>query len=480
VRFTIGDHAPGPEGLLDGLRKAAAFIVSGARDPRVIAWARRACAGLPVTATPKVQAAAIYAAQRRDMTFVQDPYATELMQSAVVSLCLDPASECSPGGDCDDNVIVLGAALLSIGIPVRLLLREYPDIAQLHLLLQYDADPFKGGAWTCFDATTPTGACIAGYTTEQTVSLEVGPMMEGAPKILTMGQPPASATSSTPSSTTTAPGAAMPADQSAAWVALLSQTKSQLDTSAAALRSAATMLDAVRSDLGMPALDPEPAGGEAAGVSPLTTYATTPGYAWTASAKAAQDKLLQTADFCSQVLADGLSGARPLYWQSGDLYVGALSGDPYAVVMKPSASGSGALVPTYVDTSGASTGQVGFGLAPILLGLGIVALSLAAAYAVTKICDYLASAHRDDAVQKVASAQQALVASGQQTPEQATAFMKAAADLTSAPPPSAATGPKWTDYLAAGAVGLALGVVGAVVGNRVLSGMHLGAAPATA
>lgn len=469
MRFTIRDHKPGVEGLRDGLATAAMLIIEGAQDPRIIAWARRACRYLPVNATPTMQAQAIYQAQREDMTFVQDPYATELMQSAIVSLCLDPAQECSPAGDCDDNVIVLGAALMSIGIPVRLLIREYPEIAQLHLMIQYDADIRKTGQWTCFDPSMPSGACAPGYSSEQTVSLEVGPMMEAQPaKLLTMGQPPASST--------TTPSTPLPDAQQAAWTQLLAQAKAQLDDSAAKLRSAANILDAVRADLGMPVTDPEPAGGEAAGVSPITTYAGT--FAWTVKAQAAQAKLLQTADFCSQVLADGLSGARPLYWQNGDLFVGALSGDPYGILMKLPAGGT-TPVPTYVDTSsGASTGQVGFGIAPILIGLGVVALSIAAVFAVSKICDYLASAHRDDAMQKVADAQQALVAEGKQTPEQAQQFMKAAADLASAPPPTAATGPRWTDLLAAGAVGLAVGVVGVVVGGRVLSGFRL--MPATA
>ena len=475
MKFTVREHMPGLQGLRDGLATAAQFVIEGMRDPRIFTWARRAIrdAGLPVNAMPSAQVAAIYAAQRRDMAFVQDPYATELMQSAIVSLCLDPAGECSPGGDCDDNIIVTAAVMMSIGIPVRFLLRSYPRLNQLHLMLQYDADPYKGGQWTCFDATSPNGACFAGYDSEAVVDLEVGPMAERTPgQLLALGQPPPTTpSSSTPTTPAAQPAPLSPAQQSA-WIVLLAQAKDRVDGSAAELRSSSQVLDAVRADLGMPAVDPTPATGEAAGVSPLAEYGQT--FAWTAAAQNAQAKLLQTADFCSGVLGDALAGRRLLYWQEGDLYVGALSGDAYGVLMKP-APGSSTPVPTYIDlSSGATNGRIGFCVAPILVGIAIVSLSLAAAYAVSKLCDYLSSAHRDDAVQKVADAQQALVASGAQTPEQAQAFMRAAADLASAPPPGAASkGPSWTDLLAAGAVGLAVGVVAVVVGNRVLSGLRL-------
>jgi hypothetical protein len=99
-------------------------------------------------------------------------------------------------------------------------------------------------------------------------------------------------------------------------------------------------------------------------------------------------------------------------------------------------------------------------------------VSLAVAFAVAKICDQLATAHHDDALNKIATEQSQLVAAGKQTPEQAQAMVRALADLnkTQAPKPSA-----WQEFLqgfpAVAIVGAALaGAVGGFALSRLLSG----------
>lgn len=471
------------EDLPKGLRAMSRLIGVNMRDERIIAWARRAIweAGLPVNASPAQIAAAIYAKQREDMTFAQDPYCTELMMSAVNLLCLDPDGECVRAGDCDDNVIVLASALMSVGIPVRLVVRNYPKLDVLHVMLEYDRDIMKQGKWTCFDASTPDGACHAGYTNELIWQLEVGPMLQNEPvQLLTMGRPPTMG-APPPSSDAT-----LPADQTAAWVDMLVQAKAAMDESLSELVFRTEQLTQVRTDLGLPAEDPSspsdavPSPGAVA-TSPLQTYGQT--HQWTKEAQNAQAKLVQTGQFISGVLADAISGARALYWDNGQLLIGALDGDAYGVLMKPLSSAAGApLVAQYVDLStGNPTGQVGFGIAPILIGVAIVAVALAAVWATSKIVDYMASAHRDDAMQKVAEGQQQLVASGKQTPEQAQAFMRAATALVSAPPPSAASsGFSLGEIVGVAALGAVAGIVGAVVVPKLIPRVSFGGAPATA
>ena len=468
------DYPPGAQGLAEGLRTVGELVAQGMRARQILVWARRAMweAGLPVNATPSAIASAIYRKQREDMVFAQDPYGTELMMSAVKLLCLDPDGECVRGGDCDDNVIVLASALMSVGIPVRLVIRRYPKMAFLHLMIEYDADPRKGGAWTCMDATSPDGSCFAGYSAEVVASLEVGPMVvEQTPaQLLILGQPPMMGAPPAPASTSS-----LSADQSAVWLRAVSDAKAKLDASIQGLLTATGQLDAVRSDLGMPQVDVAPAG-EATGPSPVQDYAHD--FLWTQRAQDAQAKLVQSAMFASGVLGDALSGARLLYWKDGDVFVGALDGDPYGILMKPAPGGG--LAADYVDLStGASTGQVGFGIAPIIVGaIAVVVLSIASAFAVTKLCDYLAGAHRDDAMGKVAAAQQALVASGQQTPEQARQFMAAASDMVSAPGPNTPRGLGVGELVAAGAVGLLAGIAAAVVAPRLYPHLSIGGAAA--
>lgn len=481
--------------LEDGLRAIGAMIVENMRDVRILKWARVAMweASLAVNASPTEIALAIYKKQREDMVFAQDPYCTELYTSAIKLLCLDPDGDCVRGGDCDDNVIVLASALMSVGIPVRLLVRSYPKMNQLHLMLQYDADARGRGYWTCFDATSPTGACFAGYTSEKVASLEVGPMvLQQPPQMMILGRPPiversvvaellgdsfasmlgappASSGSSSSSSTSSTP-ATLTQAQSDAWAALLLEAKARLDHSLERILWTSGQLAAVRQDLGMPAADPPPASSsDVAKLSPIQAYGET--FQWTEAAQNAEQKLIQTATFASGVLADALAGKRALYFQDGDLFVAAMDGDPYGLLMKPSAGPGSPMVPQYIDvSSGAPTGQVGYGIAPIVIGIGIVVLSIAAVYAVSKVVDYLASAHRDDMVGKVAAAQQELVSSGKQTPEQAAAFMNATKDVLAVPPPNAASsGVSLWALVAAALGGALLGVVGVEVVPRLLS-----------
>jgi len=464
VPVTDQIHPVGIPGLELGLRNVARFILQGMRDPLMIAWTRKAKeeSGLPRGAPPSAIAQALYQRQKSEMAFVSDPVATELMMSAVELLCLNPDGYCIKGGDCANQVIVMGSALMCSGIPVQLVLRQYPQLDELHLMLRFDSDVQRRGQWACFDPSNNTGVCESGYDVQ--IIAEVSDMANAEPgRIITigrprrMGQPPTSSSSSTGSASLT------PAQQGA-WLVLLAQTQAKIAASAANLRAAAATLNLVRADLGLPAADPVgiTTGGEseaapgAPASSPLQAYVTS--YQWTSDAQTAEGNLLQTADFLAGVLGDGVAGTRMLYWNAGDLYVTSQPGDPYGVLMKPDPT-TGALVPQYVDlTSNAPSGRIG--IAPILIGLAIFAASIAAAYAVSKICDYLAEAHRDDAMQHVATEQQALVAAGAQTPQQAAAFMRAAGDLASAPPPGAApsTSSSLWPMVTAGALGIAAGL----------------------
>lgn len=461
-----------------GLGQQAAFILQGMRSPRVIEWTRQAihAAGLPRASSPSEQASAlaraehalsgesrdalvraIYDAQKRDVAFVNDPEHTEFIASAEAILCLDPEGYCLRGGDCDDQVVVLGAALMSAGIPVRLVLRDYPNLPMLHVMLQYDADLLKRGDWRCFDPSMETGACAGGYDQEIIVEVaEVRKMALMEPtQFMAMGQPPP------PPQTT----GQLSDEQASAWLDLLAKGQADLAASAVRLRQSTATLTKVRTALGLPSSDGPPPP-EAPGVSNLPLASYVQNYVWTADAQAAESKLLQTADFLSTVMGEGLSGKRPLYWNNGDLFVAAKPGDPFGVLMLPNPNG--ALVPTWVDTSSnAPVRQIG--IAPILIGIAIVAVSLAAAYAVTKICDYMATAHRDDAMQKIATEQQALIAAGKETPEQAKAILAAASDLASAPPPgAAAAGFTVWQLLAAVTGSVAAGLLVGIVGGRLM------------
>jgi hypothetical protein len=129
---------------------------------------------------------------------------------------------------------------------------------------------------------------------------------------------------------------------------------------------------------------------------------------------------------------------------------------------------NGGLVLQYVDNNNQPAGTIG--ILPIILGIAAVAVvSVAAAYAIAKYCDYLAAAHHDDAMKKISDNQTALIAAGKETPEQAVAQTAALTDLAkAAPPPAPSTDwgavAKWIAIAAVAVAGVAaLGMIFRVV-----------------
>ena len=77
-----------------------------------------------------------------------------------------PGITLATGGDCDDKVIVAGAALLNLGIPFRVVTTGYqPDGEMQHTYLEV----FVEGRWRPFDATYPHNQLFveAPYTAKQ-------------------------------------------------------------------------------------------------------------------------------------------------------------------------------------------------------------------------------------------------------------------------------------------------------------------------
>lgn len=433
LSVVLRPHPVGPAGVDESIRMVRVGIEQGRSDPLVIAFARQeidraGLGGARGAPDPDRIAAILFAAVKREVTFVKDPVNGEAMANAAHLLCLDKGGPCIPAGDCDEQLIVFGALLAAVGIPVRLIVRKYPQARQAHITLAYDSNVRLGGPWKCMDPSTDSGACSSAPYTEEIVvdlvSTSDQPFVGlGSPPVALLGQP---------ADNTMAP--ALPSDQAAGWIAQLQGVQGMLSRAAARLRTNSQALAAVRADLGMAPNDPAPAP-EAPGAvgGPLGGYMSSG--LWTPAAQDAESKLLQTADFVGQCIADALSGARSMSFQGQDIFIEAKPGDPFSILLAPSPSGG--MVPTYFDAQGNSTGTLGF--APILVVALVAAVSLAVAYVVGKVCDQLATAHHDEALNKISAQQAELVKSGAQTPEQARGMVAALTDLNKSeqPKPSA-------------------------------------------
>ncbi len=272
----------------------------------LIPWVRQTihAAGLPDPRgrpDPDNVVAALFEQQKREMAFVNDPLHGEMMASPADLLCLDPDGQCLRGGDCDDQIIVLGSAAASAGITVRLRVRRYRHNNQAHVTLEYR---LRDGSWKCIDPSTDSGACSTAPYVEQIL---MNVVEDSAPRLefVGLGSPddggPLGALDE------------LDPEQGAEAVAIALRVHDVLARSAARLRQNS---------------------GAASGLGEPPDVETS--------------RLIATADLLSDAIEDGCRGDRPLsVTPDGDLLVGARASDTFAMVVGPDN------VPSFAEPDGA-------------------------------------------------------------------------------------------------------------------------------
>lgn len=479
VPVVIRQHPTGMTGVRTSTNAVRDQIQRDYLRRRVIEWARAATADVNHAVRgkpdPRAQIRALFAAAKRRAPFVKDPVNAETVSSTEAILCLDDKGACLTGGDCGNQLVVLGATAKAIGIPIRLRTIRYAGQRQAHIVLDYDASPRGDSVWESIDPSTESGVCSNASIEEQFITA-VGADDE-PPTFIGIGQPDAASTLGDPDTLgADGAGATMPAAQASGWAGVVSNVQAALDGARAHLRSELAAYAQLRADLGLPAFDTSATeGGSATPIADYVSSVNAGAPAWTQSASDAASKLLSTADFVSGALGDALGGSRALYFgaqaggqASSDLYIGSKPGDPYRVLLAADASGATRI--TYYDTTTSPAASGTLGLAPILIGaiaLGVVVVSIATAYAIAKYSETLAEAAHTDMVKKVSDNEAGLVAAGLATPEQATAQTKALADLARATQPSTSTG---TDFATVAKwIGISLIAVAAVAGLGIVA-----------
>jgi hypothetical protein len=504
------------------------LILYWSAHPKIITYTRQCIAlsnlpdkrGYP---TGDAIMGALFAAQKKKLAFVRDPLGSELMASPVALLCLDPDGLCLLGGDCDDQLIALGACGLSAGVPLKLDVRRYQGQLAAHITLLYDAGMMGQGPWKGIDPSLESGAVSPAPFVEQRL-IDVGTLADeetmpfiglaGPPGELGLGDPVRGALEcprcagtdfalvsreyedgsratfyqcrncthvierkmpvDAQTTTDTAGGElagdglgagalpALPSDQQAAWAAYAAALSDHLNQSIADFESVAQNFADVRSALGLPANDaPDPNSNPAE--TPLQRYLTGIAQngtgAWTADAQKGRDALLQAMKFAAQALSEGISGVRTLAIDpnTGELNVAAQPGDPFRLVMGTDTAGN--RIPVMLDPSGSEIG--GLGIAPILLGIIVVAVAAVAIVGTIKIADAIMDGHHADVAQKIADFNKTAIEHGA-SPEQIAAVDAATGAATRAltPPSSGSTLDtilRWGFLLGGIALGLALG-----------------------
>jgi hypothetical protein len=87
---------------------------------------------------------------KNQTVYASDPVGAEYNVSAAGTLCLRPGL-CVRAYDCDDGCIAVGAALLSVGIPVQVVKQTFGKDDQEHVLLEVQDE---NGNWLAVDPST--------------------------------------------------------------------------------------------------------------------------------------------------------------------------------------------------------------------------------------------------------------------------------------------------------------------------------------
>lgn len=121
AKIETRDHPHGAKGASLSLDEVAKRIREGRLDPRVRAWAGKVLVDAGKPSDVIGQAQALLNAFRKQTMYAPDPVGAEYMVAAKNTLCLDDKGLCMVVADCDDSVIALGSAMMSIGIPIKVI-----------------------------------------------------------------------------------------------------------------------------------------------------------------------------------------------------------------------------------------------------------------------------------------------------------------------------------------------------------------------
>jgi len=152
-KIELRSHPAGAKGAAISLQEVAKKIREGRLDPRVRAWAGEVLIAAGKPSDPINQAQALLDVFRKKTMYGLDPVGAEFMVSAKNTLCLDAKGLCIRISDCDDLVIALGSALMSVGIPIQIVGQSFDSSnVPTHVLLAIQTD----SGWKKIDPSHPT------------------------------------------------------------------------------------------------------------------------------------------------------------------------------------------------------------------------------------------------------------------------------------------------------------------------------------
>lgn len=154
VHTDVRVHPAGRKGAKLSLKEVAERAWKARMSPRLRAWVTQQLDKAGASRSGRrMQGQAVLDALRVKVPYIADPVMGEFMATPDQTLCLDEGGLCIVGGDCDDQSIVLAAAMLSIGIPAMIIGSSHrePHDTPTHVFMAFEDEL---GDWVKMDGTT--------------------------------------------------------------------------------------------------------------------------------------------------------------------------------------------------------------------------------------------------------------------------------------------------------------------------------------
>jgi transglutaminase-like putative cysteine protease len=154
VQTDARPHPGGKKGAKLSLEEVGKRAWAARMSPRLRAWATQVLDKAGVSrGTRRQKAKAILDAYRAKVPYIADPVMGEFIAHPDQTLCLDEGGLCIVGGDCDDAATTIAAALMSIGIPAKIVGSSHRSPADVptHVYMAFEDDL---GEWVRMDGTT--------------------------------------------------------------------------------------------------------------------------------------------------------------------------------------------------------------------------------------------------------------------------------------------------------------------------------------
>jgi hypothetical protein len=182
-------YPDGAAGIRLSVEECAKKVRDGRLDADVRGWAGDVllAAGRPTSVSGKTQV--LLNAFRASTLYTSDPVGAEYIVGAAGTACLRPGL-CVRARDCDDGLVFMGSALMSIGIPVVLVKQYFGVDKQEHIMLEAQDE---AGDWLPVDPSTdlPVGQKVEAVEETRVDPMStVGSLGTTGAEIVTLGRAP--------------------------------------------------------------------------------------------------------------------------------------------------------------------------------------------------------------------------------------------------------------------------------------------------